>query len=54
MNKLKLIQQLRDSTEEDVYIDIDGTLYEIEINHEDEVFDGFDTLYPASLTLKPV
>lgn len=32
----------------------DDLLDKIEINHEDEVFDGFDTLYPASLTLKPV
>lgn len=33
-------------------VEIDDALYEIEIGHEDEAFDGFDTVYPACLTLK--
>lgn len=53
MNKLELIEQLYSSDEEEVFIEIDDTLYEIEIGHQEETFDGFDTVYPASLTLKP-
>lgn len=52
MRKSKLIGLLSSSDEEEVYIDIDGTLYDIDTGHVDEVFDGFDTVYPACLTLK--
>lgn len=53
MNKYELIELLYSSDEEEVFIEIDDTLYEIEIGHQEETFDGFDTVYPASLTLKP-
>jgi len=53
MNKSELIELLYSCDEEDVLIDIDGTLYEIEIDHVPEAFDGFYTLYPASISLKP-
>ena len=52
MRKSNLIRLLSSSDEEEVYIDIDGTLYDIETGYVDEVFDGFDTVYPACLTLK--
>lgn len=53
MNKLELIELLYSNDEEEVFIEIDDTLYEIEIGHQEETFDGFDTVYPASLILKP-
>ena len=52
MKKSELIELLYSANEEEVYIDIDGTLYEIEIGHCEEAFDGFDTVYPACLSLK--
>ncbi len=53
MKTLDLIRVLSSATEEEVYIEIDDTLYEIEIGHCEEAFDGFDTVYPACITLKP-
>lgn len=53
MNKSELIELLSLCDEEEVLIDVDGTLYEIEIDHLPETFDGFYTLYPASVSLKP-
>ena len=53
MKKLELIKLLSYASEEEVFIEIDATLYEIEIGHQEEMFDGFDTVYPACLTLKP-
>lgn len=52
MKKLELIGILCSASEEEVLIEIDDTLYEIEVGHQDEAFDGFDTLYPACLTIK--
>lgn len=53
MKTSELIEILCCASEEEVYVEIDDTLYEIEIGHQDEAFDGFDTVYPASITLKP-
>lgn len=53
MKKSELIELLSSSDEEEVFIDVDDTLYEIEPDHVDEVFDGFDTVYPACIALKP-
>ena len=53
MKKLELIKLLSSASEEEVFIEIDDTQYEIAIGHCDEVFDGFDTAYPACLVLKP-
>ena len=52
MKKSELIELLYSANEEEVYIDIDDTLYEIEIGHCEEAFDGFDAVYPACLSLK--
>lgn len=52
MKTSELIEILYSASEEDVMVEIDDALYEIEIGHEDEAFDGFDTVYPACLTLK--
>lgn len=54
MNRLDLIDALSSADEEEVLIDIDGVLYEIDenIGHEEQKFDGFDTLYPAAIVLK--
>lgn len=53
MKTSDLIELLSSANEEEVFIEIDDTLYEIEIGHQEEMFDGFDTVYPACLTLKP-
>lgn len=53
MNKYELIDLLCSNDDEEVFIEIDGVLYDIEIGHQEETFDGFDTVYPASITLKP-
>lgn len=52
MKTSELIEILYSASEEEVMVEIDDALYEIEIGHEDEAFDGFDTVYPACLTLK--
>ena len=52
MKTSELIEILCCASEEEVLIEIDDTLYEIEVGHQDEVFDGFDTVYPACLTIK--
>lgn len=53
MNKSELIEHLFSAEEDEVLIDVDGTLYEIEIDHVEQSFDGFYTLYPAAISLKP-
>ena len=53
MNKSDLIELLYSMDEEEVYIEVDGIQYDIEVEQREEVFDGFDTVYPASLSLKP-
>ncbi len=53
MKKSELIRHLSSASEEEVYIEVEGTLYDIDFGHEDEKFDGFYTVYPACLTLKP-
>lgn len=53
MNKSELINLLYSNSEEELYIEKDGYLYEIEIGHQEEQFDGFDTVYPACIVLKP-
>lgn len=49
----ELIEMLYSVSEEEVLVEIDDTLYEIELGHQPEIFDGFDTVYPACLTFKP-
>lgn len=53
MKTSDLIKLLSSANEEEVFIEIDDTQYEIAIGHCEEVFDGFDTAYPACLVLKP-
>ena len=53
MKKSELIKRLYYASEDEVFIEIDGILYDIDFGHEEEKFDGFYTAYPASLTLKP-
>lgn len=48
----ELIERLYSADEEEVLIEIDDTLYEIEFGHIEESFDGWDTAYPATLTIK--
>ena len=52
MRKSNLIRLLSSNDEDEVFIEVNNTLYDIEIGHVEEVFDGFDTVYPACLTLK--
>ena len=48
-----LIEILYSANEDEVMIDVDDTIYDFELGHEEEQFDGFDTVHPAILTLKP-
>lgn len=52
MNKSELIALLYSLDEEDVYIEMDDLLCEIDVSVTEEVFDGFDTVYPSSVVLK--
>ena len=55
MNKSYLIELLSDASEEEVYIeDEEGVQYDIEVERQDETFDGFYTAYPACIVLKKV
>ena len=54
MKKLELIKHLYSNNEEEIYIEIEGILYDFNIGHEEEIFDGFDEVYPESLTLVPI
>ncbi len=54
MTKSELIRQLSSASEDEVLIEIDGTLYEFDFGHQEETFDGFYTVFPACLTLKPI
>lgn len=53
MKKSELIERLFSESEDEVYIEIDGILYDIDFGHQEATFDGFYTAYPASLILKP-
>lgn len=52
MNKSELIALLYSLDEEEVFIEKDDFLCEIEVSVIEEVFDGFDTMYPSSIVLK--
>ena len=54
MKRSKLIRQLSSASEDEVLIEIFGTLYEIDFGHAEATFDGFATVCPEALTLKPV
>lgn len=55
MKKIDIINILtNDDEEQEVYVKIDDTLYDIDIEHVPEAFDGFDTAYPAAIALKPI
>lgn len=47
-----LIEALYSVDEEEVYVNLDGVLYEIEIEHHEETFDGFDTVEPSCISVK--
>lgn len=51
-----ILSSSKDDGFEDVLIEIDGTLYEVsrDIDFHDESFDGFDTVFPAAVVLRPV
>lgn len=52
MKKSELINLLLSYEEEDVFIECDEMEHEIEVEVVDEVFDGFDEVFPAHLILK--
>ncbi len=53
MKKSELIMILSSSDEEEVFIKTgDNRLEDIETEHIEESFDGFDTVYPAAIALK--
>ncbi len=52
MKKSELIERLLSIDADEVYI-LDGDYeYDIELEEHDDMFDGFDTVYPARITLK--
>lgn len=52
MNKSELIELLLLSDEEEVFVEIDGWQHEVVVEHHEATFDGFDTVFPASISLK--
>lgn len=52
MNKSELIELLLSSDEEEVFVEIDGWQHEVVVEHHEATFDGFDTVFPASISLK--
>lgn len=54
MKKSKLIELLYSADEEDVTVEVDGLLYDIspELGHEEERFDGFCSVSPATVFLR--
>lgn len=54
MNKYYLINYLESIDEEEVLIaDAEGNGVDFDFEHLEEAFDGFDTVYPAAVLLKP-
>lgn len=53
MKKSELIRRLSSLDEEEVFIDINGVQYEIELDQVEESFDGFESFFPASISLIP-
>ena len=52
MNKYELIDLLSSSDEEDVYIEAeDGLLDDFSVEHVEDQFDGFDTVYQSCIKL---
>lgn len=51
MKKSELIRLLSSFEEEEVFIEINGIQYDIEARQVEEVFDGFETFFPASISL---
>lgn len=56
MKKSDLIRLLFSNDEEEVFITIDDTIYDIdkEVEHQPEAFDGFYSYFPASFSLKAI
>lgn len=54
MKKSKLIELLYSVDEEDVTVEVDGQLYDIspDLGHEEEHFDGFCSVFPATVFLR--
>ncbi len=53
LDALKALYSMFDEGAEEVYIKIDGTLHDFEVEFVEEQFDGFYTAYPASVALVP-
>ena len=52
MNKYELIDLLSSSDEEDVYIEAEDVLLDdFSVEHVEDQFDGFDTVYPSCIKL---
>lgn len=54
MTKEYLLQLLDTfEEEEEIFVKINDTLYDFDVEQVPETFDGFDTVYPAALALIP-
>lgn len=52
MKKSELIKLLLLTEAEEVYVQDGDYEYDIDVEESEECFDGFDTVYPARVTLK--
>lgn len=48
-----LTERLSSAAEEEVFVEIDGVQYDFDLDRSEETFDGFFTVYPAAIILKP-
>ena len=52
MTKSELINLLSLYDEDEVFIEIDDVEHDIQLEQREEMFDGFDEVFPAHLVLK--
>lgn len=48
-----LIERLSCADEKEVYVEINGVQYDFELGQCEETFDGFFTVFPAAIVLRP-
>ncbi len=53
MKKSDLIDLLYSFDEEEVFLEIDEYEFDLDVELRDEVFDGFDEVFPSHLVIKP-
>lgn len=54
MKKSELIARLSSMPEDEVYVEIDDVQYDMKVDVSEATFDGFYTVYPAAVIIKPI